>query len=236
MNSLKRNLALECYVFNCPALLEKALTHKSAASEPGKNNERLEFIGDGILNAAMALEIFWRHPTLSEGGLSTLRAALVNTLTLADVARAAGLPDRLILAPSQEPEGRDNTSLLADAMEAVIAAVYFDAGFDQVRTLIVKLWAEPLAQYTDPEIAKDPRMRIREYAQQHRLVGPQFRLLTREGPEHARMYTAECRLDAMGIATKGQGYAKAEAERIAAARAMALIDAKMRHGSESRRV
>lgn len=218
------------YRFREIALLQTALTHASYAHENGvEHNERLEFLGDAVLQMATTLLLMERFPTAREGELSRLRARLVNTRTLASVAREIGLPDALRLGVGEEASGgRTRTSILADALEALLGAVHLEAGLETCIE-IVRRWTLPrletLEQVEAPsgERWKDPRSRLQELAQAQRRQAPQYRLLSSEGPPHDLVFTMSVELDGETLGT-GTGRSKREASRAAASQALQRLE------------
>lgn len=215
--------------FRDPGLLRIALTHASYAHENQvEHNERLEFLGDAVLQMATTLLLMERFPTAREGELSRLRARLVNTRALAAVARELGIADALRLGVGEESSGgRARTSILADAVEALLGAVHQDAGMGPC-TEIVRRWMEPrlatLEQVDAPsgQRWKDPRSRLQELAQAQRRQAPQYRLLSAEGPPHDLVFTMAVELDGRLLGV-GVGRSKRDASRAAAAEALTRL-------------
>jgi ribonuclease-3 len=199
--------------FADPELLRRALTHRSAGS---RNNERLEFLGDALVNLIVAEALYARFPRADEGELTRARAALVREGSLAGLARQLELGDRLELGPGELKSGgfrRD--SILADALEAVVGAIYLDAGFDACRALVLP-WFEPhLASLPSGGTAKDAKTRLQEWLQARQLPLPEYRLLAAEGDDHDKTFHVLC---ALGTATEqaGQGSSRRAAEQAAA--------------------
>lgn len=176
------------YRFRDPALAELALTHRSAGRP---NNERMEFLGDALLGAVVGEMLFDAHPRASEGELSRLRAQLVNGQALAVVARELELGDRLKLGSGELKSGgfrRD--SILADAFEALVAAVYLDGGFDACRDVVRGLFAERVADLH--KSSKDPKTRLQEWLQARGLPLPLYELASSHGEEHAKVFEVAC--------------------------------------------
>lgn len=192
-------------------LLVQALTHRSAAR---LHNERLEFIGDGILNAVVALELYIRFPRAREGELTRRRAQLVQESTLAELARAVDLGSHLRLGPGElKAGGCRRDSILADALEAVIAATYLEHGWDAARQLIVRLLGGRLDQSIGAP-AKDPKTRLQEWLQAHGRSLPRYELVDAIGQDHAKTFIAVCQIDAMRA--EGRGNSRRAAEQQAA--------------------
>jgi len=207
------------YRFAEPALLEDALTHCSAGA---CNNERLEFLGDGALNFFIAAELYQRKPHFREGELSRLRASLVRGETLADIARRLELGDFLILGSGELKSGgfrRD--SILADALEAIIGAIYLDGGFDACRDCVRRLFDQLLDDLPDAQQLKDPKTRLQEYLQGRGLALPDYQLLATSGKAHEQQFRVECRVTELALSAQATASSRRKAEQSAAA---ALLD------------
>lgn len=218
------------YIFSRPELLAQALTHRSYGA---RHNERLEFVGDAVLNCVVASVLFDRFPDIDEGDLSRVRANLVNRDTLAEVARRLGLGDEVRLGEGElRSGGAERASILADALEALYGAVFIDGGFDAARTVIDVTFNDRLRD-TDPAIVdKDPKTRLQEWLQARRLAVPEYRVIDVRGDAHAQRFTAECSIAALGIATHGSGTSRRIAEQAAATSAFALTTAGDRHPTD----
>lgn len=205
------------YRFSRPGLLEEALTHRSAGSP---NNERLEFLGDSILNCVIAIALFERFGEVNEGELSRLRADLVRQESLHQIARDLELGGDLRLGEGELKSGGERRpSILADALEAVIGAVYLDGGFEAAQRVVTGLYAEPLA-LTDPRRSvKDPKTSLQEWLQGHRFPLPLYELIKVTGEAHAQQFEVECRLSKPPLVTTGVGPNRRAAEQDAAQRA-----------------
>ena len=220
------------YDFHQPALLRQALTHPSAThgrrGAAPDNYERLEFLGDRVLGLIVAEWLLSRFPAESEGSLSRRLAALVRRETLAEVASGIGLGDHLILGPGEADAGsRQNASLLADACEAVIGALYLDAGLEAARAFVVARWTPYLeADLTPPQDAKTA---LQEWAQGRGLPLPEYREVAREGPPHEPVFTVEVEVQEHPPAI-GRGLSKRLAEQAAAERLLAHLGASGRAG------
>ncbi len=209
------------YRFNDSQLLQAALTHRSAGSN---NNERLEFLGDAILNFVISAELFGRFPYADEGSLSRLRATLVRGDTLAELARQIGLGDLLHLGSGElKSGGYRRDSILADAMEAVIGAVYLDAGIEAVRELILHMMGQRLVDASPGKAVKDPKTRLQEYLQSRRLPLPLYSVLAVQGEAHAQLFEVECRIEQLAEPIRGVGSSRRRAEQEAAAKALELL-------------
>ncbi|MDE3080271.1 MAG: ribonuclease III [Paracoccaceae bacterium] len=200
--------------FARPELLLRALTHSSISSATRPDNQRLEFLGDRVLGLVMAEALLAADRGASEGQLAPRFNALVRRETCADVARDLGLGDVLKLGRSEMISGgRRKEALLADAMEAVIAAVYLDAGFEAARALVLRLWGERI-EAVDAD-SRDAKTALQEWAQARGQTLPAYVELEREGPDHAPVFTVEVRLASGETATAKAG-SKRQAEQSAA--------------------
>ncbi len=208
--------------FRRPELLREALTHASIAGPARPDNQRLEFLGDRVLGLVVAEALLSADPEAPEGLLAPRFNALVRRETCAEVARAVGLGEALRLGRSEMLSGgRRKEALLADAMEAVIAAVYLDAGLAAARALVLRLWGPHIAALAAD--ARDAKTALQEWAQARGLPPPAYREVAREGPDHAPAFTVEARL-ATGAAARAQGASKRAAEQAAARALRALVD------------
>ncbi len=198
------------------ALYEAALTHRSAS---GRNNERLEFLGDAVLNLIAAEMLYRRFPGSSEGDLSRLRANLVSAGPLAQIAQTLSLGDELRLGSGElKSGGYRRESILADALEALIGAVYLDRGLDAARALVERL-AEPLvAALPAADDLKDPKTRLQERLQGRGMALPTYTVERVSGEPHAQHFEVRCEVAAVGLATDGEGSSRRRAEQDAAQR------------------
>lgn len=206
--------------FRDPRVLHISLIHRSYAFEEGtaETNERLEFLGDAVLGLVVTDLAFRRFPEMPEGDLAKLRAATVNMVTLAEVARDLRLGEELFLGRGEELSGgRDKTSILADAMEAVLGAIYVDRGLAAAADVIERLFWPRMAAYARGEGDRDYKTGLQELAAQDVGTVPQYRVVE-EGPDHAKEFTATVLLDGQPYG-KGQGRSKKEAEQQAARQA-----------------
>lgn len=199
-------------------LLQRALTHRSAGHQ---NNERLEFLGDALLNLFVAELVYESHPRATEGEMTRLRAALVNGSSLAELARAEELGDRLNLGPGELKSGgfrRD--SILADAFEALVAAIYLDAGWNACRDAIRRLFDARVA--TGANTPKDAKTRLQELLQGRNLPLPAYELVGASGEDHARVFEVACSIESLGIRAHGHGSSRRMAEQVAAEQVLEL--------------
>jgi len=207
------------YKFVNPALLVRALTHASIASATRPDNQRLEFLGDRVLALVMSEALFQADPSASEGQLAPRFNALVRRETCADVARAIDLGAALKLGRSEMVSGgRRKEALLADALEAVIAAVYLDGGYEAARQVVLRLWGERIARVDSD--ARDAKTALQEWAQARGQAVPDYTEISREGPDHAPVFTIEVRL-VSGETEAATAPTKRQAEQAAAE---ALLD------------
>lgn len=204
--------------FSDKSLLLTALTHRSHSSP---HNERLEFLGDSILNGAIARQLFDRFPLLPEGDLSRLRANLVRQDSLHQLALQLALGDFLRLGEGElKSGGCQRPSILADALEALFGAIWLDAGFDAANAVIVRLYDRMLTAIVPGQAIKDPKTSLQEYLQGRRLALPKYSLTATEGEAHAQQFRIACEIDALRIRTEGVGGSRRAAEQMAAERAL----------------
>lgn len=210
------------HAFRDPELLRQALTHASTASEA--DNERLEFLGDAVLDLAIAELLMQRNPAAREGVLSKLRAGLVNASVLATKARGIELNGSLRLGKGEEKSGgRDKESILAAAYEAVIGAIFLDGGYDAVRAVVEREFAEDLSG-EGVAGAGDYKTRLQELTQRRFRVSPVYRLVAEEGPDHAKQFVTELSIQGRVFGC-GTGPSKKAAEQAAAMEALPRLDA-----------
>lgn len=197
------------YTFHDESLLLTALTHRSVGQ---KNNERLEFLGDSILGMVIAGELYNRFPDSSEGELSRMRASLVKGETLSEIARELHFGDYLSLGPGELKSGgfrRD--SILADAFEAILGAIYLDSDIGVCRTFILKHFATRLDLVSPHRVDKDPKTRLQEFLQARRLPLPVYTVVDVMGKAHEQTFTIECKVDGQPPQNaKGESRRKAE--------------------------
>ncbi|NUB46664.1 ribonuclease III [Fertoebacter nigrum] len=208
--------------FRTPELLLRAVTHASLSSATRPDNQRLEFLGDRVLGLVMAEALLAADPGATEGQLAPRFNALVRKETCADVARALALGDVLKLGRSEMMSGgRRKEALLGDALEAVIAAVYLDGGFDAARATILRLWADRIGAVEQD--ARDAKTALQEWAQARGLPPPAYTEMARSGPDHQPVFTVEVRLD-NGAAETATAGAKRLAEQAAARALLARME------------
>ncbi|MGH8279891.1 MAG: ribonuclease III [Gammaproteobacteria bacterium] len=206
------------YRFRDPALLERALSHSSSGA---LDNERLEFLGDAVLEAAISADLFFRHPDLDEGTLSRWRAVLVNGEALAAIGAGLALGGYLRLGTGEaKTGGRERHSNLADALEAVIGAVFVDGGFEDARRVIHGIFVPRLNAEHAPAALLDGKSRLQEVLQAQALALPAYTVTQVTGLDHAQTFRVRCEIAAAGICTEGTGTTRRAAEQMAAARAL----------------
>lgn len=224
---LSRDLIAFCdrlgHAFERPDLLIRALTHSSLSSSTRPDNQRLEFLGDRVLGLVMAEAVLEQDKTASEGQLAPRFNALVRKETCAEVAREIDLGAVLKLGKSEmKTGGRRKNALLGDAMEAVIAAVYRDGGYEAARAVILRLWGDRVA--TVDADARDAKTTLQEWAQARRMAPPAYVEIARAGPDHAPVFTVEVRMASGGTA-QAEASSKRQAEQAAAKAMLARLGA-----------
>ena len=206
--------------FRDPDLLRQALTHRSHGA---CHNERLEFLGDGVLNCVIAAELFQRFPQLAEGELSRLRASLVNQQSLFEIAQGIDLGRYLLLGEGElKSGGARRPSILADALEALIGAVFLDGGFDAARNFVLHSFDRPLKDADPHAIGKDAKTLLQEFLQARRIALPQYSVVGTAGEAHEQIFRVECLIPELNIRTQGEGLSRRSAEQAAAHRAYEL--------------
>lgn len=209
------------YHFSDKALLQQALTHRSHSSH---HNERLEFLGDSVLNFVVAALLFQRFPRIDEGDLSRLRANLVKQSSLADIAQKLELSQYLRLGEGElKSGGFRRPSILADTVEAIFGAIFLDAGFDAAQKVIARQYA-PILQHVDPQtLGKDPKTLLQELLQGRKLDLPLYTVVATHGAAHNQMFEVECTVPALDIKVGAAGSSRRAAEQLAATQAIASI-------------
>ncbi len=209
------------YEFADPTLLTTALTHRSAGSG---NNERLEFLGDSVVNHVIAEALYQRFPRAREGELSRMRASLVKGDTLGTVGRELGLGEHLLLGPGERKSGGfRRSSILADALEAVAGAILLDGGIERCRDCLLRWFASRLDSPAVGDAGKDPKTRLQEYLQGRGQPLPSYELLGVQGDDHDRLFNVACRLAHSDLVAKGSGRSRRKAEQAAAREALARL-------------
>jgi len=208
------------YRFGNSELLRQALTHRSYGVP---HNERLEFLGDSVLNCVIALELFNRFAHIPEGELSRLRANLVNQHSLCGIAQQVGLGASLLLGEGElRSGGAQRPSILADTLEALIGAAFIDGGFDAARQLVLQLFGSALASADPSELGKDAKTMLQELLQARRMSLPRYAVVSTAGEAHEQTFRVECSIPELDIRTVGEGSSRRGAEQAAARRAFDL--------------
>lgn len=213
--------------FSQPALLQRALTHRSFGAD---HNERLEFLGDAVLNLAISLMLFERFGRSDEGDLTRVRAWLVREDSLYKAAASVGLSSLLRMSDAEaRAGGAQRPAMLADAMEALIGAVHLDAGFDAALALVHRLFGPQIVQGDVGQWAKDPKTALQERLQARKMAVPVYRIRATRGQAHAQTFEVECEIPALGVLEVAQGRSRRAGEQAAAQRVLERLDAE-RHG------
>jgi ribonuclease-3 len=210
------------YQFNDPTLLRQALTHRSRGP---RHNERLEFLGDSVLNCGIAAALYERFPDLTEGTLSRLRANLVKQDSLAEIAIELKLGDHLLLGEGElKSGGFRRPSILADGLESIIGAIFLDGGFDAACQVVLALFRGKLDSI-DPRVSgKDAKTRLQEWLQGRRHALPDYQLLATHGDAHDQEFIVRCAIPSFGVTTEGRGRSRRAAEQEAASQALASLE------------
>jgi ribonuclease-3 len=221
---VKDSLAGIDYRFTDPGLLHDALTHRSLGA---RNNERLEFLGDSVLNLVVSSRLFERYPDAQEGDLSRMRARLVRGLSLADIASGLGLGKHLHLGESElKSGGFRRASILTDAFEAILGAIFLDGGYHACRGAILELFDPLIENLPSAEDLKDPKTRLQEWLQGRARPLPEYELRREEGADHAKKFHVNCSLPDDEIAVEAEGNSVRKAEQAAAKQVLALLKEK----------
>jgi ribonuclease III len=229
LEPLQRRLA---YRFDQPALLLRALTHRSYGSD---HNERLEFLGDAVLSLAVSALLFQRFGASDEGDLSRVRAHLVREDSLHRVALQLGLPDALRISEGEaRGGGAQRPSILADAMEAIIGATFLDGGFDAASALVKRLFGELIDSTEVGSWSKDAKTELQEWLQARKLPVPAYRIVATRGQAHAQTFDVVCEVPALGLTETGEGRSRRQAEQEAARRMLETLHASDRPGGPLR--
>lgn len=207
--------------FKNQKLLELALTHRSIGQN---NNERLEFLGDSILGFIIADEIYMMFPTAEEGVMSRMRAHLVNGRVLAEISKDMGLSDELILGQGEKKSGGKNrASILSDALEAIIGAMYKDAGLGETKKWILSVFKDRLDALSLDAAEKDPKTRLQEYLQSRGRNVPEYTVTSTSGADHNQLFTVACQVDSLNEVIKASSSTRKKAEQKAASKALTLL-------------
>lgn len=210
------------YTFKNPDFLEIALTHRSAM---GDNNERLEFLGDSLVNFIIADALYVELPTASEGTLSRLRANLVNRDTLVELALEFDLGDFIRLGYGERKSGgKQRASILANAVEALIAAIYLDSDVETCRSCVLRWFADRLTAISPDKVFKDPKTRLQEYLQAHKYTLPSYEVKSITGSAHNQIFYIECSVEKIKYIATGSGTSRRRAEQEAAFNFLAFLE------------
>ncbi|MES2013023.1 MAG: ribonuclease III [Pseudomonadota bacterium] len=210
------------YSFTNDSLLTQALTHRSYSAH---NNERLEFLGDGALNFIIANQLYQRFPKLAEGDLSRLRAQMVKEATLSEIAFTLDLGDALKLGEGElKSAGWRRPSILADALEAIIGAIYLDGSFAAAEAFVLNLYANKLDTIDPKVIDKDPKSLLQELLQGKKIAVPEYTVTRLEGEAHAQLFVVDCWIEKLNIRTVGEGASRRIAEQQAAQHALIAFE------------
>jgi len=214
------------YVFSQPELCSVALTHRSAGAH---HNERLEFLGDSILNCAVARMLYEANPLADEGALSRQRASLVSGDTLAQIAAELGFGEHLYLGGGElKSGGHRRASILADALEAMLGAIFLDSGFDAAAAVVRHIIGPRMSDMPAVSALKDPKTRLQEALQARGFALPVYTLTAVDGEAHAQTFTVSCEVLALGLSTTADGGNRRRAEQVAADRLLALLPVGLR--------
>jgi ribonuclease-3 len=214
------------HVFAAPALCAAALTHRSAGAD---HNERLEFLGDSILNCAVARLLYDAHPLADEGDLSRLRASLVSGESLAQIAADLGLGEYLSLGAGElKSGGFRRASILADALEAMLGAIFLDGGYEAAAAAVARLVATKMSELPAAGTLKDPKTRLQELMQARGLALPTYTLTAVGGDPHTQIFTVMCEVPVFGVGAMGEGGTRRRAEQLAAAKVIDLLPSEIR--------
>lgn len=218
---LKRLARQLGYVFKEPKLLRQALTHRSYGTP---HNERLEFLGDSVLSLAISTRLFHDFPRLTEGELSRVRAHLVKEPTLAEIAQSLSLGDYLFLGEGElKSGGFRRPSILADALEAIVGAIYLDGGFPEAQRVLNELYAPVIGRLDPHTLSKDPKTRLQEFLQGRKLRLPKYTIVATEGEAHEQHFRVECHIPELDIRVLGEGSSRRKAEQEAARLAYEVV-------------
>ena len=207
--------------FDDQGLFVRALTHRSAK---GRNNERLEYLGDAVLDFVISEALFRLRPQADEGDLSRLRSSLVKDSTLAAIATELDVGDHLILGSGERKTGgHRRQSILADALEALFGAIYLDAGFDVAKAVIERIYAERLASLPDAAELRDPKTRLQEWLQARKFGLPVYELVEVTGKDHKQRFAVSCSVNELAQTTHGEAASRRSAEQQAARKMLEVV-------------
>ena len=209
------------YDFTDDQLLQQALTHRSAH---GVNNERLEYLGDAVLDFIISEAVYLQRPDANEGILSRLRSSLVKDATLAELATDLGIGEHLILGSGEKKSGgHRRASILADALEAIFGAVYLDSGFDEAQRIVHNAFAGRLVEIPDSAEQRDPKTRLQELVQSRKISLPDYQVEKVDGKAHKQTFSVRCIIAELDASTTGQGTTRRDAEQESAEHMLKLL-------------
>jgi ribonuclease III len=204
------------------ALLAQAMTHRSAGAP---HNERLEFLGDAVVGLVVAEALYRRWPKADEGALTRARAELVRESSLAAIARSLDLGSNLILGPGEmKSGGHRRDSILSDALEALVAAIYLDAGFEACRDVVLPWFEDAVNETPAGKVGKDAKTRLQEWLQARQRSLPGYELVSESGDDHAKMFRVACTLAEPALSAEGEGGSRRAAEQAAAEAVMTILE------------
>jgi ribonuclease-3 len=229
LGALQRRLG---HRFANESLLQRALTHRSFGAE---HNERLEFLGDAVFNLAVSRLLYDRHAASDEGDLTRVRAHLVREDSLHRAAVALGLPEALRLSEGElRAGGAQRPSILADALEAIIGAVFIDGGYEPAHALVRRVFGEVIDASEADSWSKDAKTELQEWLQARRIAVPAYRIVATRGQAHAQTFEVECAVAALALAERGEGRSRRAAEQEAARAMLDTLKASDRPGGPLR--
>ena len=209
------------YRFDDADLLNQALTHRSAT---GRNNERLEFLGDAVLDLVISEAVYRAHPEASEGDLSRLRSSLVKEKTLAVLAADLGVGEYLVLGSGEKKTGgHRRESILADALESIIGAIFLDSGIEAAKEIVERIFAQRLGELPAADELRDPKTRLQEWLQARGMGLPEYELVNVTGKAHQQKFEVSCSVGQASSVTHGTSTTRRKAEQKAAAAMLAIL-------------
>jgi len=206
------------YTFKNESLLEQAFTHRSASST---HNERLEFLGDAVLDLVISDLLFKRFPEADEGDLSRMRSWLVKKESLYIIGTQYKLSSHIVMGSGEARSGgQQRKSTIADAVEALIAAIYIDSNYEQVKLVIEQMFEQRLSELPDQSTLKDAKSLLQEYLQHHKIDLPEYSLIKEQGKPHEKVFTVSCTIQSLNITVEAEGISRRKAEKICAEKAL----------------
>ena len=208
------------YIFDDSQILSRALTHRSHSPE---NYERLEFLGDAVLDMVLSEKLYNHFSEIEEGRLSRIRAHLVNQKALAEIARNIELDSHLILGKGEKTTGKNRDSILSDSLEAILGGVYIDGGFESVKLVIENLFDKVIGQINSDDLFKDSKSALQEALQKNNTELPRYNLIKTKGEQHEQTFEVECIVSSLKLVTNGTGKSLKIAEQQAAEKALEIF-------------